>query len=229
MNAVVLASGGLDSTVTAAVAKREGWDLYLLTVVYGQRHQVEVTCAKEVAAWVGAREHKILHLDLNVFGGSALVGEGSVPKNRSETERDQGIPITYVPARNTVFLSLALAFAEVVQARGIFIGANVLDYSGYPDCRPEFLHAFETVARLGTKMGVEGGTVEIKAPLLQLSKAQIIQQGVELGVPFESTHSCYDPDESGVACGQCDSCLIRLEGFREAGPEITIVLVRVSA
>ena len=217
MNAVVLASGGLDSTVTAAVAKREGWDLYLLTVVYGQRHQVEVTRAKEVAAWVGAREHKILHLDLNVFGRSALVGEGSVPKNRSETERDQGIPITYVPARNTVFLSLALAFAEVVQARGIFIGANVLDYSGYPDCRPEFLHAFETVARLGTKMGVEGGTVEIKAPLLQLSKAQIIQQGVELGVPFESTHSCYDPDESGVACGQCDSCLIRLEGFREAG------------
>ena len=217
VNAVVLASGGLDSTVTAAVAKREGWDLYLLTVVYGQRHQVEVTRAKEVAAWVGAREHKILHLDLNVFGRSALVGEGSVPKNRSETERDQGIPITYVPARNTVFLSLALAFAEVVQARGIFIGANVLDYSGYPDCRPEFLHAFETVARLGTKMGVEGGTVEIKAPLLQLSKAQIIQQGVELGVPFESTHSCYDPDESGVACGQCDSCLIRLEGFREAG------------
>ena len=217
MNAVVLASGGLDSTVTAAVAKQEGWDLYLLTVMYGQRHQVEVTCAKEIAAWVGAREHKILHLDFSVFGGSALVGEGSVPKNRSETERSRGIPITYVPARNTVFLSLALAFAEVVQARSIFIGANVLDYSGYPDCRPEFLHAFETVARLGTKMGVEGGTVEIKAPLLQLSKAQIIQQGVELRVPFESTHSCYDPDESGLACGQCDSCLIRLEGFREAG------------
>ncbi|MEC4671091.1 MAG: 7-cyano-7-deazaguanine synthase QueC [Nitrospirota bacterium] len=219
VNAIVLASGGLDSTVTAAVAKREGWDLYLLTLMYGQRHQVEVTRAKEVAAWVGAQEHKILHLDLSVFGGSALVGEGSVPKSRSETERGQGIPNTYVPARNTVFLSLALAFAEAVQARSIFIGANVLDYSGYPDCRPEFLHAFETVARLGTKMGVEGEAVEIKAPLLQLSKSQIIQQGVELGVPFELTHSCYDPDESGVACGQCDSCLIRLEGFRQAGLE----------
>lgn len=219
MNAVVLASGGLDSTVTAAVAKQADWDLYLLTVVYGQRHQVEVTRAKEVAAWLGAKEHKVLHLDLSAFGGSALVGDGSVPKKRSEKERGQGIPITYVPARNTVFLSLALAFAEVVQARSIFIGANILDYSGYPDCRPEFLQAFQEVARLGTKFGVEDGAIEIKAPLLQLSKAQIIQQGVALGVPFEITHSCYDPDESGVACGQCDSCLIRLEGFRQAGLE----------
>lgn len=216
MKAVVLASGGLDSTVTAAVAKEAGWDLYLLTVVYGQRHQIEVARAKDVAAWLGAKEHKVLHLDLSAFGGSALVGDGSVPKKRSEKERGQGIPITYVPARNTVFLSLALAFAEVVQARSIFIGANILDYSGYPDCRPEFLQAFQEVARLGTKLGVEGGAIEIKAPLLQLSKAQIIQQGVVLGVPFELTHSCYDPDESGVACGQCDSCLIRLEGFRQA-------------
>ena len=219
MNAVVLASGGLDSTVTAAVAKQAGWSLYLLTVVYGQRHQVEVTCAKKVAAWIGAKEHKVLTLDLSVFGGSALVGEGIVPKNRSEQDRGQGIPVTYVPGRNTVFLSLALAFAEVVEAKSIFIGANVLDYSGYPDCRPEFLQAFQEVARLGTKIGVEGGTVEMKAPLLQLSKAQIIQQGVALHVPFESTHSCYDPDVSGVACGQCDSCLIRLEGFRQAGLE----------
>ena len=219
MNAVVLVSGGLDSSVTAAMAKQEGWNLYLLTVVYGQRHQVEVTCAKEVAAWLEAKDHKVFPLDLSVFGGSALVGKGAVPKNRSEEERGQGIPVTYVPARNTVFLSLALAFAEVVQARSIFIGANILDYSGYPDCRPEFLHAFQEVARLGTKLGSEGGTVEIKAPLLHLRKAQIIQQGLELGVPFELTHSCYDPDESGVACGQCDSCLIRLEGFRQAGLE----------
>lgn len=217
MNAVVLASGGLDSTVTAALAKQEGWVLHLLTVVYGQRHAVEVACAKQVAEWLGAMEHKIVPLELNVFGGSALVGEGSVPKNRSESDRGQGIPITYVPARNTVFLSLALAFAEVVKAQAIFIGANILDYSGYPDCRPEFLQAFQEVARLGTKIGVEGGPVEIKAPLLQLSKAQIIQKGFDLGVPFELTHSCYDPDESGVACGQCDSCLIRLEGFRQAG------------
>lgn len=219
MNAVVLASGGLDSTVTAAVARQEGWDLYLLTVLYGQRHQVEVTCAKNVAAWVKAKDHKVLTLDLSVFGGSALVGDGVVPKNRSEQDRGLGIPVTYVPARNTVFLSLALAFAEVVQAQSIFIGANVLDYSGYPDCRPEFLQAFQEVARLGTKLGMEGRAVEIQAPLLQMSKAQIIQRGVDLGVPFEITHSCYDPDEAGVSCGQCDSCLIRVEGFRQAGRE----------
>ncbi|MDA0739175.1 MAG: 7-cyano-7-deazaguanine synthase QueC [Nitrospirae bacterium] len=219
MNAVVLASGGLDSTVTAAVARQEGWDLYLLTVLYGQRHQVEVACAKNVAAWVEAKDHKVLTLDLSVFGGSALVGDGAVPKNRSEQDRGGGIPVTYVPARNTVFLSLALAFAEVVQAQSIFIGANVLDYSGYPDCRPEFLQAFQEVARLGTKLGLEGRAVKIHAPLLQMSKAQIIQRGRELGVPFEMTHSCYDPDEAGMSCGQCDSCLIRLEGFRQAGRE----------
>jgi len=219
MNAVVLASGGLDSTVTAAVARQKGWDLYLLTVLYGQRHQVEVACAKNVAAWVEAKDHKVLTLDLSVFGGSALVGDGTVPKNRSEQDRGLGIPVTYVPARNTVFLSLALAFAEVVEARSIFIGANVLDYSGYPDCRPEFLQAFQEVARLGTKLGMEGRAVEIQAPLLEMSKMQIIQRGVDLGVPFEMTHSCYDPDEAGVPCAQCDSCLIRLEGFRQAGLE----------
>ncbi|MDT7041476.1 7-cyano-7-deazaguanine synthase QueC [Candidatus Nitronereus thalassa] len=217
MNAVVLASGGLDSTVAAAIAKEEGWALFLVTVGYGQRHHVEIACAKKIAAWIGAKEHKILHLDLSVFGGSALVGQGTVPKHRSEKDRKQGIPNTYVPARNTIFLSLALAYAEVSKAKSIFIGANVLDYSGYPDCRPEFLQAFQQVARLGTKMSVEGSSVEIKAPLLQLSKAQIIQRGIELGVPFELTHSCYDPNEEGVACGQCDSCLIRLEGFRQAG------------
>jgi 7-cyano-7-deazaguanine synthase len=219
VNAVVLASGGLDSTVAAAVAKQEGFALYLLTLAYGQRHHVEIPCAKNIAAWIGAKEHKILELDLSVFGGSALVGEGLVPKTRSEKERSQGIPNTYVPARNTVFLSLALAYAEVIQANSIFIGANVLDYSGYPDCRPEFLQVFQEVARLGTKIGVEGETVEIKAPLLRLSKAQIIQRGVELRVPFDLTHSCYDPDQEGVACGQCDSCLIRLEGFRQVGKE----------
>jgi len=217
VNAVVLASGGLDSTVTAAVAKRDGWDLYLLTVVYGQCHQVEISRAQDVAKWVGAKEHIVLPLDLSRFGGSALVGTGPVPKNRSEHDRKGEIPVTYVPARNTVFLSLALALSEVVQANRIFIGANVLDYSGYPDCRPEFLHAFQEVARLGTKMGVEGQSIEINAPLLRLSKAQIIQLGVELDVPFERTHSCYDPDPAGVACGHCDSCLIRLEGFRQAG------------
>ena len=219
MKAIVLASGGLDSTVAAAVAKEEGWDLYLLTVVYGQRHQIEVSCARQIASWVRAKDHKIVTLDLRTLGGSALVGEGDVPKNRSEQDRGEGIPVTYVPARNTVFLALALGFAETVQARSIFIGANILDYSGYPDCRLEFLQAFQEVARLGTKMGVEGKVVEINAPLLKLGKPQIIQRGIDLGVPFESTHSCYDPDAAGVACGQCDSCLIRLEGFRHVGLE----------
>jgi len=219
VRAVVLVSGGLDSTVTAAVAKEEGWDLYLLTVVYGQRHQIEVSCAEQIASWVRAKDHKIVTLDLRIFGGSAIFGDGDVPKNRSKQDRGEDIPVTYVPARNTVFLALALGFAETVQARSIFIGANILDYSGYPDCRPEFLKAFQEVARLGTKMGVEGRTVEIYAPLLQLEKSQIIQRGIDLGVPFESTHSCYDPNTAGVSCGQCDSCLIRLEGFRHLGLE----------
>ena len=217
MKAVVLASGGLDSTVAAAMARRDGYALYLLTIEYGQRHHVEIQKAREIAAWLEAGEHKILRFDLHAFGGSALVGSGDVPKNRSEHERETGIPSTYVPARNTVFLSLALAYAEVVDASCIFIGANVLDYSGYPDCRPEFLRAFERVARLGTKKGTHGNTVRIKAPLLLLSKTQIIQQGLALGVPFELTHSCYDPRGDGSACGQCDSCLIRLKGFEDAG------------
>lgn len=219
MKAVVLASGGLDSTVAAAMASHEGYALYLLTLGYGQRHHIEIQKAQAIAAWLGAAEHRILRLDLHEFGGSALVGSGDVPKNRSDEERQTGIPSTYVPARNTIFLSLALAYAEVVEASCIFIGANVLDYSGYPDCRPEFLHAFEQVARLGTKKGTRGDTVQIKAPLLLLSKTRIIQQGRTLGVPFELTHSCYDPREDGSACGQCDSCLIRLQGFRDAGIE----------
>lgn len=217
MKAVVLASGGLDSTVAAAMARHEGYTLYLLTIGYGQRHHVEIQKAQAIAVWLGAVEHKILQLDLHEFGGSALVGSGDVPKDRSDEERQTGIPSTYVPARNTIFLSLALAYAEVVEASCIFIGVNVLDYSGYPDCRPEFLHAFEEVARLGTKKGTHGDTVQIKAPLLLLSKTRIIQQGRTLGVPFELTHSCYDPRGDGSACGQCDSCLIRLQGFRDAG------------
>jgi len=217
MKAVVLASGGLDSTVAAAMARHDGYALYLLTIGYGQRHQTEIQKAREIAVWLGAAEHKILQLDLHEFGGSALVGSGDIPKNRSDEERQAGIPSTYVPARNTIFLSLALAYAEAVDASCIFIGANVLDYSGYPDCRPEFLDAFERVARLGTKRGTDGETVQIQAPLLRLSKTQIIQRGRALGVPFELTHSCYDPLENGSACGQCDSCVIRLQGFRDAG------------
>ena len=217
MKAVLLASGGLDSTVTAAMARHEGYALYLLTIRYGQRHHAEIQRAQEIAAWLDAAEHKILQLNLHEFGGSALVGAGDVPKNRSDRERRTGVPSTYVPARNTIFLSLALAYAEVVNASRIFIGANVLDYSGYPDCRPEFLRAFERVARLGTKKGADGKTIQIQAPLLFLSKTQIIQQGRTLGVPFELTHSCYDPREDILACGQCDSCMIRLQGFRDAG------------
>lgn len=215
--AIVLASGGLDSTVTAMLAREEGHELYLLTIDYGQRHRVEVGRAQRIGKWLKAQEHKVIPLDLTMFGNSALTTDMAVPKNRSSDKRSQGIPCTYVPARNTIFLSLGLAYAEVVGAEAIFIGANVRDYSGYPDCRPEFLSAFSTVARLGTKRGVEGDGIEVRAPLLMLTKAEIIRRGQELQVPFEWTHSCYDPLASGEACGQCDSCLIRLEGFREVG------------
>ncbi|TKB74430.1 MAG: 7-cyano-7-deazaguanine synthase QueC [Nitrospira sp.] len=217
MKAVVLASGGLDSTVAAAVARRDGYRLHLLSVDYGQRHRRELDAAGRVAQALAAEDHRIVALDLRAIGGSALTSELAVPKGRSETQRAGGIPATYVPARNTLLLALAVGYAETVGARTVFIGANVIDYSGYPDCRPEFLRAFEAVARLGSKAGVEGRGIEIKAPLIELSKAQIIELGTRLGVPFELTHSCYDPTESGEACGQCDSCLIRLEGFRAAG------------
>ncbi|MGB0909734.1 MAG: 7-cyano-7-deazaguanine synthase QueC [Nitrospirales bacterium] len=215
--AVILASGGLDSTVTAAIAKAEGHDIYLLTFFYGQRHAIEVSKASEIAAWIQAKEHKVVDLDLRIFGGSALTAPLDVPQHHSLGDRAEGIPITYVPARNTIFLSLALAYAEVLQAHRIYFGANTLDYSGYPDCRPEFVKAFMQVARLGTKIGADGETIEILTPLIKMSKSEIIQKGLELDVPFHLTHSCYAPEENGQACGHCDSCLFRQEGFHNAG------------
>jgi 7-cyano-7-deazaguanine synthase len=215
--AVVLLSGGLDSTVTAALAQQDGHRIHCVTVSYGQRHRVEIERAQAVAKALGAAGHVVVTVDLRAIGGSALTADVEVPKDRAQEERAGKIPITYVPARNTIFLSLALAYAETLDAQVIYFGANVLDYSGYPDCRPDFIRAFETVARLGTKMGVEGRTVEIRAPLLMLSKAEIIRRGQDLRVPFQLTHSCYDPGLEGVACGRCDSCLIRREGFRQAG------------
>jgi 7-cyano-7-deazaguanine synthase len=215
--AVVLLSGGLESAVTAAIAREDGMTLYCLTVAYGQRHAVEIDRAQAVARFLGAEEHLIIDVNLRSIGGSALTGHSEVPKDRTSAERAEGIPITYVPARNTIFLSLALAHTEARAASWIYFGANVLDYSGYPDCRPEFIRAFETVARLGTGMGMAGKPIHVRAPLLLFSKADIVRRGVELKVPFELTHSCYDPDGSGTACGRCDSCLIRREGFRQAG------------
>ncbi len=215
--AVVLLSGGLDSTVTAAIAQRDGFRIYCMTVSYGQRHAVEVERAQAVARALGAAGHVVVEVNLRAFGGSALTDDVEVPKDRTQDERSGSIPVTYVPARNTVFLSLAVAYAETLDARTIYFGANVLDYSGYPDCRPEFIHAFEAVARLGTKMGIEGRAIEVRAPLLMQSKAEIVRCGQELRVPFELTHSCYDPGADGIACGRCDSCRIRREGFRQAG------------
>ena len=217
MKAVVLASGGLDSTITAAIAQRDGALIYLLTISYGQRHVIEVERARQVARALGAAGHLVLELDLRQIGGSALTTNQPVPKDRTQDERHEGIPATYVPARNTIFLSLALAYAEVLRASLIYIGANVLDYSGYPDCRPDYVRAFEHMARLGTRAGTMGKRIEIRAPLLQMTKAEIIQMGASLKVPFELTHSCYDPAVDGTACGRCDSCRIRREGFRAAG------------
>ncbi len=213
---VILASGGLDSTVTAAIAKAEGYSLNFLTIDYGQRHLIEIACAQKVAAWVGVREHKIIHLDLRAFGGSALTDQIPIPTDRPLKERELDIPVTYVPARNTIFLSLALAYAEVLKARKIFFGANIRDYSGYPDCRPEFIQAFMEVAKQGTRMGQEGIAVEVIAPLLFMTKGQIIQKGHELDVPFQLTNSCYHPGPQNSPCGHCDSCIIRQEGFHEA-------------
>jgi 7-cyano-7-deazaguanine synthase len=217
VKAVVLASGGLDSTVTAALAKREGHELYFLTVAYGQRHEIEVERARQIARALDVSKHIVLEMDLRAIGGSALTSDQPVPKDRTESTRESSIPSTYVPARNTIFLALALGYAETIDASLVYLGANVVDYSGYPDCRPEFLTAFEEVARLGTRAGVEGKGIAIRAPLLSLSKADIIQLGASLDVPFHLTHSCYDPLVSGLACGRCDSCLIRREGFRAAG------------
>jgi 7-cyano-7-deazaguanine synthase len=216
--AVVLLSGGLDSATTLAICRQEGFEPCALSFDYGQRHDVEVLAAKRVAASLGVREHRIAEIDLRIFGGSALTDEIPVPKNRAE-KNTGGIPITYVPARNTIFLSYALAWCEVLGAADIFIGVNAIDYSGYPDCRPAFIAAFEDLAALATKAGVEGTRFRVHAPLIQMSKSQIIQKGIELGVDFSLTHSCYDPTPDSLACGRCDSCRIRLDGFRSAGLE----------
>ena len=216
-SAVVLLSGGIDSTTTLAIAITEGYEAYALSFDYGQRHQIETQAARRAADSLGAKEHRIAKIDLRVFGGSALTGEIDVPKQRSETEIADGIPVTYVPARNTIFLAYALAWAEVIQAADIFLGVNAIDYSGYPDCRPEFIEAFQTVANVGTKAGVEGRRFQIHTPLIKFSKAEIIRKAVKLGVDLSLTHSCYDPSPEGLACGECDSCLLRLKGFREAG------------
>jgi 7-cyano-7-deazaguanine synthase len=214
--AVVLASGGLDSTVTAAIAKQEGYELFFLTLAYGQRHAIEVERARLVATSLGVANHLVMNLDLRAIGGSALTGLTAVPKDRLGKERSQNIPVTYVPGRNLIFLSIAAAHAEAVGASIIYFGANVLDYSGYPDCRPEFIRAFEAAVTEGTKAGAEGTPLHVKAPLLMMTKADIIRQGIERQVPFHLTHSCYDP-VGDQACGRCDSCLIRLEGFAKAG------------
>ena len=213
--AVLLLSGGLDSYTAGAIARRRGYELYALTIRYGQVHAAEVAAAKNVARSLQVRRHVELEVNLAAFGGSALVGDGEIPKDRRLDAND--IPATYVPARNTIFLSLALGWAEVVGAEAIVIGVNALDYSGYPDCRPEYLAAFERVAALATKAGVEGRPLEILAPLLRFSKAQIIREGSALGLDYGLTHSCYDPDASGAPCGRCDSCRLRARGFLEAG------------
>jgi 7-cyano-7-deazaguanine synthase len=214
--AVVLLSGGLDSATVAAIAASEGFAVNALSFDYGQRHRWELEAARRVAQSLGIVSHRIATIDLRVFGGSALTSDMEVPKGRDSAEMEHGIPVTYVPARNTIFLSFALAWAEVLGASDIFIGVNALDYSGYPDCRPEFIAAFESMANLATRAGVEGTQkLNIHAPLIQLTKAQIIARGLKLGVDYSLTSSCYDPDQRGAPCGQCDSCFLRKKGFRE--------------
>ena len=216
--AVCLLSGGLDSSVCLAIAKAEGYVAYALSFDYGQRHLIELDAARRVARAAGVAQHVVARIDLRAFGGSALTAEIEVPKARSAAEMAAAIPVTYVPARNTIFLSFGLAWAEVLGASDIFIGVNALDYSGYPDCRPEFIGAFERMANLATAAGVEGRTrIRIHTPLIRLSKAGIVRKAQELGVDLSLTHSCYDPDASGRACGSCDSCLLRRKGFAEAG------------
>jgi 7-cyano-7-deazaguanine synthase len=216
--AVVLLSGGLDSATVLAIARSQGFELYALSFSYGQRHVWELEAAKRVAASIGVALHRVAQIDLRVFGGSALTDDIAVPKGRDASEMSHGIPVTYVPARNTIFLSFALAWAEVLGASDVFIGVNALDYSGYPDCRPEFIEAFEKMANLATRAGVEGSqSLKIHTPLIALTKAQIIAKGLELGVDYGLTSSCYDPSQSGEPCGQCDSCLLRQKGFGEIG------------
>jgi 7-cyano-7-deazaguanine synthase len=216
--AIVLSSGGIDSTTAMAIAKSEGYAVYSLSFFYGQRHSLELEAARKVAECLGAKKHLVVNIDLRVFGGSALTDHIKVPKGRDEKDMQRSIPVTYVPARNTIFLSYALAWAEILGVSDIFIGVNAIDYSGYPDCRPEYIAAFENMANLATKSGVEGKTrVRIRTPLIAMSKADIIRRGSELGVDYGITHSCYDPSPDSKACGQCDSCILRKKGFREAG------------
>jgi len=216
--AIVLSSGGIDSTTAMAIARHEGYEIYSLTFDYGQRHRMEVDAARRVCVSLGAKEHLVIHTELGKIGGSALTADIEVPKGRTGDEIRQSIPVTYVPARNTLFLSYALAWAEVLGASDIFIGVNAIDYSGYPDCRPEYIEAFERMANLATKAAVEGKThLRIRTPLIDLTKAEIIKKGIGLGVDYSLTHSCYDPSEDGAACGECDSCLMRRKGFNDAG------------
>jgi 7-cyano-7-deazaguanine synthase len=216
--AVVLLSGGLDSTTTLAIAHSEAYQIHTLTFRYGQRHEIEIDAAKRIADHFQVEQHHIATIDLRAFGGSALTSDIAIPKNRDFKEMDQGIPVTYVPARNTIFLSFALAWAEVLGSGDIFIGVNALDYSGYPDCRPEYITAYERMANLATKAAVSGQQqLKIHTPLIQLTKAQIVQKGMELGINYALTVTCYQPSPKGEACGECDSCLLRLKGFRENG------------
>lgn len=217
--AVVLLSGGLDSSTTLAIAKSEGFELYALSFCYGQRHQFEIQAAQRVAARMNVRKHVVVDIDLRSFGGSALTDDIPVPKHRDIGDIPKDIPVTYVPARNTIFLSYALAFAEVLGCTDIFIGVNALDYSGYPDCRPEYIEAFERMANLATKAGVEGKVLKIHTPLISLTKAQIIDRGLQLGVDYSLTSTCYDPGSDGKACGACDACILRLKGFKTVGIE----------
>ncbi len=215
--AVILLSGGLDSTTCLAIAREAGYTPHAISFRYGQRHAIELDAAKRIAKEAGVIEHVEAEIDLRMFGGSALTDAVDVPKARSFTDMEEGIPVTYVPARNTVFLSFAVAWAEVLGADHIFIGVNALDYSGYPDCRPEYIEAYEQMANLATKRGVEGHRLRIHTPLIDMTKAQIIKRGLDLGVDYAITHSCYDPVPTGEACGTCDSCLLRLKGFAENG------------
>ncbi len=215
--AIVLLSGGLDSATTLAIARDQGFQVAALSFRYGQRHAVEIDFARRVAAAQGVVRHEIVDIDLRAFGGSALTGDIAVPKDRADSEMASGIPVTYVPARNTIMLSFALAFAEVLGAADIFLGVNAVDYSGYPDCRPDFVAAFEHLANIATKAGIEGRRLVVHAPLIRLTKREIIQRGLALGVDYALTCSCYDPTPEGVACGRCDACQLRLKGFAEAG------------
>jgi 7-cyano-7-deazaguanine synthase len=217
--AIVLLSGGIDSATTLAIAKDSGYEVYAISFRYGQRHHFEIEAAKKIAIDMGVKRHLIMDIDLTSFGGSALTDDIPVPKRGEVENIGKEIPVTYVPARNIIFLSLAIGWAEVLECADIFIGVNVVDYSGYPDCREEFIEAFEKTANLGTRNGIEGKRINIHTPLISLTKAEIIKRGVVLGVDYSLTHSCYDPDEKGRACGKCDSCLLRKKGFEEAGIE----------